>query len=58
MCVCVCVCVFVIFCVNVCYREATILKNITYIESNISSQTAQVPFFSSLNMTFILNVKL
>ena len=57
MCVEVCVCVCVEVCVNVCSLIAKILEKNTYMESNISSQMAQVQFFSSLTLAFIFKIK-
>ena len=46
-----------ILCINVCCRVAKILKQITYMESSISSRMAQDSVFYFLYSTFIFKVK-
>ena len=41
----------VTFCINVCFHVVKSLKKITYMDSNISSRIAHIPFFYSLTLT-------
>ena len=56
-CVCVCGSECVQVCIHVCSLVIKIRKKFTYMDSNISSWMAQIPFFYSLTLTFILMVK-
>ena len=55
VCVCVCMCALP-FAVDVCCQVALILNKITYMDSYISSGTAQVPFFLTLTIVFKVNI--